>query len=282
MTSAAIGANGIGVVAVGGAPEAAAAGVTVSAGIAQADASGLLAAVSTAELISAGVGSATASGLQAGISITTTVAAGVAAADASGLAASVVTATVIAAGVAAAEAAGLGAQIVVAINVSAGIGSAAASGLQATVTAVEGTTISGGIGIAQALGLSCDISFVAANYLEKYFFDYLTGYPTQAGNRVYPEIAPEKTPLPRITYTRISTTPQNSFDGHARIDRVIMQVDCWERTRAKSLELGREARAALPSSLAFKPILQAEYDSFEPETRLYRRTLEFACWDKSF
>lgn len=104
---------------------------------------------------------------------------------------------------------------------------------------------------------------------------------TVAGTRVFPMIAPENAALPRITYQRISTEPQNSLDGHASLDRVNMQVDCWASTKGVAAALAMEVRLALANE-AFKPLVQNEYDGFEGESRLYRHTMDLSCWDKSF
>jgi hypothetical protein len=104
---------------------------------------------------------------------------------------------------------------------------------------------------------------------------------TAAAGRVYPTIAPEGSALPRITYQRISTTPQNSLSGHASIDLVSMQIDCWASTRAAAADLALQVRRAIAGA-TFKPLVNNEYDGFESEPRVYRHTLDLSCWDKGF
>lgn len=105
--------------------------------------------------------------------------------------------------------------------------------------------------------------------------------PTSAGERVYSVIAPEKSELPRVTFVRTSTTPQNSLSGHANIDLVFVQVDCWARTAAQAAQLAREVRAAMGGA-DFKALARNEFTGFERESRLYRSTVEFSCWDMTF
>ena len=123
-----------------------------------------------------------------------------------------------------------------------------------------------------------------ATVLEEQIFAALTQgspTPTSAASRVYPVLAAEGTPLPRITYQRVSTEPQNSLAGHALIDRVQVQFDCWASTPLGAARLAREVREALANA-TFKPTFTSQYDGFEAESRLYRHTLEMSCWDKTF
>lgn len=104
---------------------------------------------------------------------------------------------------------------------------------------------------------------------------------TSAGVRVYPELAPEGAELPRVTYSRVSTAPANSLAGHSGLDRVAMQIDCWATTALGAATLAREVRQALVGA-AFKPLITGESSAMEIDPRIYRRTLDVACWDKSF
>lgn len=119
--------------------------------------------------------------------------------------------------------------------------------------------------------------------LEEQVYGALTpvGSLSIAGVSIYPEVAPEDAPLPRITYGRVSTTPQNGLSGHLGIDLVVMQFDLWAATRAQTLVLDREVQALL-SGKDFKALPTARYDSFEASTHLYRRTVEYSMWDKTF
>lgn len=105
--------------------------------------------------------------------------------------------------------------------------------------------------------------------------------PTDAQDRVYPILAPEGTELPRITYTRVSTTPANSLDGHAGLDSVRVQIDCWARTARAAATLAAQVRKAMKDQ-PFKALPQAQQPGFDPEPRIHRHTVEFTCWDKDF
>lgn len=123
-----------------------------------------------------------------------------------------------------------------------------------------------------------------ASVLEEQIFEALTSgspLPTAAADRVYPTLAKEGAALPRITYQRVSTEPQNTLGGHALIDRVQVQFDCWASSPLGAALLARQLRLAL-SDAPFKPTFTSQYDGFEAESRLYRHTLEMSCWDKTF
>ena len=119
--------------------------------------------------------------------------------------------------------------------------------------------------------------------LEQAIVEALTGYSprTAAGSRVYAVLAPEAAALPRLTYQRISTAPVNSLSGHCGLDSVTIQIDCWASTKEGAAELAREVRYAMADG-AFKALPQNEADVFDIESRLYRHTVDFTCWDKSF
>lgn len=123
-----------------------------------------------------------------------------------------------------------------------------------------------------------------ASALEQQIFEALTlgsPAPTAAAEHVYPVLAKVGAPTPRITYQRVSTEPQNSLSGHALIDRVQVQFDCWATTPLAAANLAKQLRRALADA-PFKPTFTSQYDGFEGESLLYRHTLEMSCWDKTF
>lgn len=120
--------------------------------------------------------------------------------------------------------------------------------------------------------------------LEQLIFAALTAgspLPTSAEDRVYFLIAKEGTTFPRIVYERVSTAPVNGLNGHAGADLVNIQISCWARTPTDANALADEVRAAMAGQ-TFKAIPVGVFDNFEGESRLYRRAVEFACWDKAF
>lgn len=101
---------------------------------------------------------------------------------------------------------------------------------------------------------------------------------TDAGSRVYPLSAPQGAPLPRITYQRISTAPENTLGGRANLDQVRVQLDCWASTLAGVAALASQARDAMEAQ-GFKALLQGQFDTYEQDTQVYRRSMDFRCWE---
>ena len=103
---------------------------------------------------------------------------------------------------------------------------------------------------------------------------------TAAGERVYAMRAPQSsTVLPRITYQRITTSPETSLSGSSNLDAVRIQVDCWARTFLGAVALAAQARGLLEADTKFKPLCQGITDFHEPETDLFRRSMDFRCWE---
>ena len=105
------------------------------------------------------------------------------------------------------------------------------------------------------------------------------GSPSLAAGRVYAILLPDETPLPAITYQRISTLSHNSLQEWARIDHVRMQVDCWASTYAEAKLLAEQVRFAMQAA-GFKGVLANDRDDFEPDTETYRVSADYMVWQK--
>lgn len=107
-----------------------------------------------------------------------------------------------------------------------------------------------------------------------------TGSPlTNAGNRVYSQVLPEGLTQPSISFQRVSTSPINDLSGHADLDYVRMQVDCWANTYGAAKILAGQVRSILTDrTLPFKALLDNERDDFDPETETYRVSSDYFVW----
>jgi hypothetical protein len=114
--------------------------------------------------------------------------------------------------------------------------------------------------------------------LETDIYQALTAQ-TAAGDRVYPITAIQGAAMPRVTYQRISTAPSNGLNGNAGLDQVRVQVDCWAKTMPAVSSLAAEVRAIMEAA-GFKALLQATFDDYEIDTQIFRRSLDFRCWEK--
>ncbi len=103
----------------------------------------------------------------------------------------------------------------------------------------------------------------------------LTGDSTVAGivdTRVYRHgDAPQNTAQPYITWQLIAGTPELSIDDAPDIDRCTLQVDCWSPKDGEVVDLAQAARAVLEQH---GHVTGVPLDTRDPETRLYRITLE--------
>ena len=101
---------------------------------------------------------------------------------------------------------------------------------------------------------------------------------TDAGSRVYPLAAAQGVETPRITYQRVSTAPENTLGGRSNLDQVRIQVDCWATSTKGAADLARQARDIMEAQ-SFKALLQGAFDTYEQDTQLYRRSMDFRCWE---
>jgi len=96
-----------------------------------------------------------------------------------------------------------------------------------------------------------------------------------AGGRVFPDVAPEKTATPYITYQAVGGAPVN-FQSGDQPDKqpVRMQVNVWSATRIEASELGAQVEQAMRAATE----LQVEVDTGRvatfDETTNYRGTMQ--------
>lgn len=98
--------------------------------------------------------------------------------------------------------------------------------------------------------------------------------------RVFPDVAPEGTALPYITYQQIGGQQSRLLDNtHAGMRNQQMQVNAWAKTRAESLTLIRQAEDALcASALMIARPLGDSISVYEEDTGLYGSILRFDIW----
>lgn len=88
--------------------------------------------------------------------------------------------------------------------------------------------------------------------------------------RVYPDIAPQGTALPYVTWQGLGGEDVTFADGSATDKRFpLIQVDAWSATRLEALTLIRSIEAAMRASAAFVAVPQGEpISTTEPGTQL--------------
>lgn len=100
---------------------------------------------------------------------------------------------------------------------------------------------------------------------------------TSAANRVYPTLAPEDAPYPRIVYQQISAVRMHAMGQDGPLVRVRMQVSAWGKTYADTQTLAAEVRARLnrfrgivDGTQVQDVLLDNELDDYSPEAQARR------------
>ncbi|POW57042.1 DUF3168 domain-containing protein [Candidatus Pantoea alvi] len=96
-----------------------------------------------------------------------------------------------------------------------------------------------------------------------------------AGGNVFPYVAPSGTAAPWIVFLLPSGTDSDVFCGQAETASTL-QIDAWAQSIDEARSLREEIRAALAS---LNPVSLNEMNDYEPDTSLYRATLEVQLWD---
>ena len=98
--------------------------------------------------------------------------------------------------------------------------------------------------------------------------------------RTYPDIAPEGTAAPYITWQGLGGESARFMDNTAADKRnTLMQINVWSKTRLEALTLIRQIEDALCDSASFVATPQGEpLSTYEPETLLYGCIQRFEIW----
>lgn len=95
-----------------------------------------------------------------------------------------------------------------------------------------------------------------------------------AGGNVFPYVVPQGTSAPWVIYLLPSSASEDAFCGPAETASTV-QVDAW----ASSIDDARALRNQVKAALAdLHPVGLNEINDYEPDTGLYRATLEVQIW----
>ena len=88
--------------------------------------------------------------------------------------------------------------------------------------------------------------------------------------RVFPDIAPEVSALPRVTYQALGGESRRFVENTAAsIRNTLMQINVWSTTRAEAQAIAHQIEDALCTASAFTARPQGEPAAlFEPDTGL--------------
>jgi hypothetical protein len=123
--------------------------------------------------------------------------------------------------------------------------------------------------------------------LEQALFSYLGNYAglkALVSTRIYPIIMPQNPTLPAVTYQKISGVVDYVMDGTS-IKRPRIQVDAWAKSYGAVRGVAEQVKAALDRYTGtmggtggveiIGTWIENETDLFEPDTGLYRVSLDF-------
>ena len=87
--------------------------------------------------------------------------------------------------------------------------------------------------------------------------------------------APQDTTRPYVTWQLITGIPDNTLSELPDVDRLSVQVDCWHQTDAGIEVLATAVRNAIEP---FGHMTAINLNQREPDTKLYRISLQFDIW----
>lgn len=113
--------------------------------------------------------------------------------------------------------------------------------------------------------------------VEKAIFDALRGL---AGDRVFPDFAPEGTARPYVTYQQMGGLPVNFMDAAApSLKNSRFRLNVWADTRAGAAALCLVCEQALRAAPALRTtVLTNPLSLADPETRLRGTSQDFSFW----
>lgn len=96
-----------------------------------------------------------------------------------------------------------------------------------------------------------------------------------AGGSVFPYVAPSGTSPPWVIFLLPTSVSGDVLCGQAETANTL-QIDAW----AQSVDEARAIRNQIREAIApLKPVSLNESNDYEPDTSLYRATLEVQIWD---
>lgn len=99
-------------------------------------------------------------------------------------------------------------------------------------------------------------------------------------NRVYPDVAPDLTPRPYITYQVVGGRSINYLEQEAPDkENGRWQVNVWTDTRSQASALSRQVANALRMAPSLRAsVLGAPIAVYEPDTKLRGAHQDFSFW----
>ena len=96
--------------------------------------------------------------------------------------------------------------------------------------------------------------------------------------RCFPDIAPELTARPYITYTAVGGQSTNYLNEAGTLQNARIQVNVWADDRATAIRVMQGAIAALSGPPINATSIGAPVSSYETDTKLRGSRLDFSIW----
>lgn len=108
--------------------------------------------------------------------------------------------------------------------------------------------------------------------------DIITALSGVAGDRIYPQAAPQDTTWPFVVYRVLSKSPENNFCGYSGQTAFIVAFDCWADTYAQALTLAGQVVTAIEASDLVSYRESSPGEEFEMTNETFVEPVYFGFW----
>lgn len=95
--------------------------------------------------------------------------------------------------------------------------------------------------------------------------------------RIYPHIAPQGATVPYIVWQVISAQPQNTLDGTTQHQWLRVQIDVYDTSYDRSIQLSSNIVQALDDGVQLS-IHAGSQQLYENDTKLFRQSIDYEFW----
>lgn len=104
-----------------------------------------------------------------------------------------------------------------------------------------------------------------------------TALAALVAGRCFPLTAPDPVVKPYVIYSVISDVTENSLDGDSGLSLKRVQVDIYSTTYGGVKTLAATVKSSFTVAIP-QSIHLSSQDLYEPDTQLYRITMDFSFW----
>lgn len=108
--------------------------------------------------------------------------------------------------------------------------------------------------------------------------DLYTALSGVAGGRVYPQTAPQETPLPLVVWRILNKTPNLRLGGPDGLTQYAVEFQCWADDHVEALDLADQVAVALGASALTHYPDSSPGEDFEPAIDAFVEPVYFGFW----